>query len=112
MNEQITIELKGKQFPLYETKRGAFDFEQAGFSMRGISNGKSSDLQAFVFYSAKACAKREGIKNFPYPNLDAFVDDEDVDIETIGKAFVSIIKKDDSSEDEPGEAEPEKPATN
>ncbi len=79
MKKQTTIELKGKQFPFYRTNRGQFDFENAGYTSKQIADGKMSAMFAFIYYSAKACAKRAG-ENWPYRNLDEFIDDTEENI--------------------------------
>ncbi len=78
-NAQTTVELKGKEFPFYRTNRGQFDFENAGYTTNDIANGKVSAMLAYIFFSARACAKRAQM-NWPYSSLGQFVDDTDTDI--------------------------------
>jgi hypothetical protein len=101
--KRTTIELRGKAFPLYETKRGYVDFENIGFTIVDIQNMKQSALCAFVFFSAKACAKRENI-NFPFRSLDEFIDDDSVEFTAIATAFTGMVGKENIEEQ--GEAQP------
>lgn len=103
---RTSITLKGKEFPVYETKRGYYDFEAAGYSIAQIGQGIMSAIFAFAYYAVKACAKRENMI-FPYSSLAEFVDDEEVEIEPLAKLFATVVKKDLPAEQ--GEAKPAKP---
>jgi hypothetical protein len=91
MGNRTTIKLKGKDFPLYETKRGAFDFGTSGYKTSDIRDENIAALLSYVYHYTRACAVRERI-NWPYPTLSDFVDDEDgYELIEISKAFVRLI---------------------
>lgn len=103
---RTTINLKGKEFPVYETKRGYYDFENAGYSIADVAGTKMSAIMAFAYFSIRACARRENI-NFPYRSLDEFVDDDAIMLQDLAELFRDVLKKEDSKQTEPtGEAQP------
>ena len=89
---RTTIKLKGKEFAVYETKRGYFDFELAGYSIPQISQANMSAIMAFAYYFTRACAKRENV-NFPYSSLSEFVDDDEIELTSLGKLFADVVRK-------------------
>lgn len=90
---KTTVTLKGKAFNLYETKRGQYDFENAGYTALDYQKGKVSAMQAFVYYSARACAKIEK-ENFPYSRFIDMIDDLEVDAMELLRAFMRVTGQD------------------
>ena len=98
-NPTTTVNLKGKDFPFYRTNRGQFDFENAGYTTNDIANGKVSAMLAYVYYSARACARRANI-NWPYTDLGKFVDDTDESVLDVFLRLADAEKEDKKLPDE------------
>jgi hypothetical protein len=73
MEKRTTIELAGKEFPFYQTNRGLYDFENAGYSTTDMAQGKVSAMLAFIFFQSYDCAKRANLP-YPFKTLDEFID--------------------------------------
>lgn len=73
-----TIQIAGKEYPFYRTNRGQFDFENSAFTAKDIEAGKMGALLAFVYYHARAAAKRAQLE-FAY-SFEEFVDNTDPDV--------------------------------
>lgn len=93
---RTTIKLKGKEFAVYETKRAYYDFEQAGYSIVDVARGKMTAIMAFAYYAVKACCKRENV-NFPYPSLEIFVDDDEIDMDELSRIFTDVNKREEKA---------------
>lgn len=73
-----TIQIAGKEYPFFRTNRGQFDFEASAFTAKDIEAGKMGALLAFVYYHARAAAKRAQV-GFPYSFTD-FIDNTEPDV--------------------------------
>lgn len=94
--KSTTVKINGRRYPFYRTNRGQFDFENAGYSIKDLADGKVSAMLAYIYYSLKACAKRAGLP-LDYKNLDDFVDKTD---ESILEVFTSLAAEDNENENE------------
>ncbi|PTN08040.1 hypothetical protein C8N47_11180 [Mangrovibacterium marinum] len=89
MAQQVrtTFNYRESEYPFYKTNRGNWDFEAAGFSGKGITEGKNRDLIALAYFHLRDCAKRA---NMPFnDSLDEFIDNSD---DEVNEAFARLYK--------------------
>lgn len=75
---RTTVIYKGVTYPFYKTNRGNVDFENAGFKMSEVVEGKTHALLAMVYYHLRDCAKRAQM--VIEDSFEQFIDASDPDI--------------------------------
>jgi len=75
---KTTLKYKGEEYPYYRTNRGSFEFENLGYTVKDIAEGKQSAMMANIYCQLKDCAKRAGT---PISDtLGQFIDSSDTEI--------------------------------
>lgn len=100
MEPRTTLEYKGVTYPFYKTNRGNVDFENAGFTMQDVIEGKAQATLALVYYHVRDCAKRAG--TVITDSLEQFIDDSSPDIIDVFERL-SEQRKLGKQEAQPGE---------
>lgn len=78
MSKKTQILIDGLKYPFYKTNRGQFDFENSQYTVDDLVRGKQSAMFAWIFFNARACAKRAGME-FTW-DFDGFIDATDEDV--------------------------------
>lgn len=102
MEPRTTLEYKGVTYPFYKTNRGNVDFENAGFTMQNVIEGKTQDTLALVYYHLRDCARRSGTEL--KDSFEEFIDASDPDVIDVFERLAEQRKL-GKQEAQPGEPE-------
>lgn len=104
---RTTLEYRGETYPFYRTNRGAFNFENSGYTIDDISKGKQSAMLSQIYHQLKDCAKRANL-DFK-DSFSQFIDNSETDVFRVFSRLKaeSDKLKEESEKKEIGRPQPE-----